>query len=73
MLPPASLGTELRDLRFDDPLTKQTIFRVVLPTLGALFGGVAIYGPCCLWLQDNLDIGNTGRGPILRLEVIMLL
>lgn len=58
--------TELRDLRFDDPLTKQTVFRVVLPTLGALFGGVAIYGPCCLWLQDNLDIGNTGRGPILR-------
>eukprot|EP00434_Breviolum_minutum_P009956 symbB.v1.2.008776.t1/scaffold514.1/size193457/2 len=52
-------------LRFDDPLTSQTVFRVVLPTLGALIGGAAIYGPSCLWLQDNLDIGNTGRGPIL--------
>lgn len=54
-------------LRFDDPLTSQTIFRVVLPTVGALLGGAAIYGPSCLWLQDNLDTGNTGRGPILQL------
>ncbi|CAJ1431662.1 unnamed protein product [Effrenium voratum] len=53
--------------RFDDALTIQTILRVVLPTVGALVGGAAIYAPICFWLQDMLDIGNTGRGPILQL------
>ncbi|CAE7671578.1 unnamed protein product [Symbiodinium sp. CCMP2456] len=50
-----------------DALTLQTVWRVVLPTVGALFGGIAIYEPLCRWLQDMLDIGNTGRGPILQL------
>lgn len=50
-----------------DALTLQTVWRVVLPTVGAFFGGIAIYEPLCRWLQDMLDIGNTGRGPILQL------
>ncbi|CAK9046420.1 unnamed protein product [Durusdinium trenchii] len=56
--------------RFDDALTAQTVLRVVLPTVGAVFGGAAIYGPICLWLQDNLDIADTGRGPILQLLAV---
>lgn len=52
-------------LRLD--LNTQTIFRVVIPTVLAFIGGFFVYEPFCRVLQALLDIGDTGRGPILSL------
>lgn len=54
------------NLRFDG-LTRQTLLRVVLPTMIGFIGGFASFAPICTLLQDLLDVGNTGQGPILSL------
>eukprot|EP00931_Biecheleriopsis_adriatica_P067544 TRINITY_DN41661_c0_g1_i1.p1 TRINITY_DN41661_c0_g1~~TRINITY_DN41661_c0_g1_i1.p1 ORF type:complete len:470 (+),score=99.39 TRINITY_DN41661_c0_g1_i1:44-1411(+) len=50
-----------------DAVTTQTLVRVVLPTVLAFIGGFSIYGTLARTLQDMLDIGNTGTGPILQM------
>mmetsp|Transcript_110076 Transcript_110076/g.351118 ORF Transcript_110076/g.351118 Transcript_110076/m.351118 type:complete len:315 (-) Transcript_110076:73-1017(-) len=42
-----------------------TLTRVVLPTLLSFVLGTLVYSPVCQALQNSLDIGNTGVGPIL--------
>ncbi|CAE8630059.1 unnamed protein product [Polarella glacialis] len=59
--------TPKKSLWSEDGLTRQTLLRVVVPTALAFLGGYAVYAPVCTVLQDLLDIGNTGRGPILSL------
>ncbi|CAE7949297.1 unnamed protein product [Symbiodinium sp. KB8] len=46
-----------------DALTLQTVWRVVLPTVGALFGGIAIYEPLC---RICLTLGTPVEGPSCR-------
>lgn len=45
----------------------ETLKRVILPTLLSFFGGIYIYIPICQLIQELLDIGNTGQGPVLTL------
>jgi len=44
-----------------------TLNRVVMPTVLSFIGGTLVYSPVCEWLQNLLDIGNTGSGPVLSL------
>lgn len=51
----------------DAILNNITLLRVIIPTAIAFFGGTALYLPICDLLQNLLDIGNTGEGPILNM------
>lgn len=63
MTPPKTSEEELGE----PDMLRPTILRVILPTVLAFIGGAVVYAPSCVVLQDMLDIGNTGRGPILSL------
>jgi len=51
----------------DQDANTMTVVRVVFPTVFAFVVGCIIYEPWCKALQDLLDVGSTGRGPILNM------
>jgi len=74
--PTTALGSEARswDLYSDlthsggsDEILNLTLIRVIFPTVLSFIGGTLVYSPVCEVLQNLLDIGNTGSGPILNL------
>jgi len=50
-----------------DEMLTQLLTHVIWPTILSFVGGALVYAPVCEVLQNLLDIGNTGSGPVLSL------
>lgn len=60
------LGTAKETSKVGDEVLQRTLSRVILPTLAAGLMATLVYTPTAMGMQNLLDIGNTGEGPILR-------